>query len=399
VTYARNITDIDDKINKAAKDEGVDIGVITSRYAAAYHEDLAGLGVGLPDHEPRVTKHLPQILAMIQRLIESGHAYEAQGHVLFHTKSFERYGNLTGRDEQALMAGARIEVAPYKQHAGDFVLWKPSDAETPGWDSPWGRGRPGWHIECSAMSEAVLGETIDIHGGGIDLIFPHHENEVAQSECAHGGKPFARWWVHNGFLTVNGEKMSKSIGNVHLVRDLLKSAPGEAIRLVLMTAHYRQPLDWTDEVLAESRKKLDRLYGALRELADVEEDPDAPDYAPFVEEIEDDLNTPGALAQLFELARAANTTADPAARRRIKSQLLKAGRVLGLLQQPPEAWFGWAPPRADLIAAEDVEKLLADRLAARKAKQWAESDRIRDELKAKGVLVEDSKDGQRWRYA
>jgi cysteinyl-tRNA synthetase len=249
------------------------------------------------------------------------------------------------------------------------------------------------------MSEAVLGETIDIHGGGIDLIFPHHENEVAQSECAHGGKPFARWWVHNGFLTVNGEKMSKSIGNVHLVRDLLKSAPGEAIRLVLMTAHYRQPLDWTDEVLAESRKKLDRLYGALRELADVEEDPDAPDYAPFVEEIEDDLNTPGALAQLFELARAANTTADPAARRRIKSQLLKAGRVLGLLQQPPEAWFGWAPPRADLIAAEDVEKLLADRLAARKAKQWAESDRIRDELKAKGVLVEDSKDGQRWRYA
>jgi cysteinyl-tRNA synthetase len=399
VAYARNITDIDDKINKAAKDEGVDIGVITSRYAAAYHEDLAGLGVGRPDHEPRVTKHLPQILAMIQRLIESGHAYEAQGHVLFHTKSFERYGNLSGRDEQALMAGARIEVAPYKQHAGDFVLWKPSDADTPGWESPWGRGRPGWHIECSAMSEAVLGETIDIHGGGIDLIFPHHENEVAQSECAHGGKPFARWWVHNGFLTVNGEKMSKSIGNVHLVRDLLKSAPGEAIRLVLMTAHYRQPLDWTDEVLAESRKKLDRLYGALRELADVEEDPDAPDYAPFVEEIEDDLNTPGALAQLFELARAANTTADPAARRRIKSQLLKAGRVLGLLQQPPEAWFGWAPPRADLIAAEDVEKLLADRLAARKAKQWAESDRIRDELKAKGVLVEDSKDGQRWRYA
>ncbi|HKY91439.1 MAG TPA: cysteine--tRNA ligase, partial [Nevskiaceae bacterium] len=369
------------------------------RYAAAYHEDLAGLGVGRPDHEPRVTGHLPQILAMIQRLIESGHAYEAEGHVLFHTKSFEQYGSLSGRDEQALMAGARIEVAPYKKHAGDFVLWKPSDAGTPGWESPWGRGRPGWHIECSAMSEAVLGETIDIHGGGIDLIFPHHENEVAQSECAHGGKPFARWWVHNGFLTVEGGKMSKSIGNILLVRDLLKAAPGEAIRLVLLTAHYRQPLDWTDEVLAESRKKLDRLYGALREMADVEVDPNVPDYAPFLDELEDDLNTPGALAQLFELAHAAHKTTDAAERRRIKSQLLKGGRLLGLLQQAPEAWFGWAPPRADLIAAEDVEKLLAARAAARAGKQWAESDRIRDELKAKGVLVEDSKDGQRWRYA
>ena len=399
VVYARNITDIDDKINKAAAEQGVEIGVIAERFATAYHEDLAGLGVVLPDHEPRVTQHLPQILDMIARLITSGHAYVAEGHVMFHTPSFADYGKLSKRDPQALMAGARIEVAPYKQHAGDFVLWKPSTPEQPGWDSPWGRGRPGWHIECSAMAETILGDTIDIHGGGHDLIFPHHENEIAQSVCAHGGKPFARYWLHNGFLNVDSTKMSKSLGNVLLVRELLKRAPGEAIRLLLMTGHYRQPLDWTDEGLAEARRKLDRLYGALRELADVEATTDEPAYQPFLDELEDDLNTPGALAQLFDLAHAAyKNEGDSAERARIKARLLACGKLLGLLQQSPEAWFGWTPPGGGQMTAGEIEALLAQRIEARKSKQWAESDRIRDLLKARGVLVEDSKDGQRWRY-
>jgi cysteinyl-tRNA synthetase len=400
LVYARNITDIDDKINKAAAEQGVDIGVISDRYAAAYHEDMGALGVRPPDHEPRVTQHLPQILDMISRLIDTGHAYAAEGHVLFHTPSFADYGKLSKRDSQALMAGARVEVAPYKQHAGDFVLWKPSSPEQPGWDSPWGRGRPGWHIECSAMAETILGETIDIHGGGHDLIFPHHENEIAQSVCAHGGRPFARFWLHNGFLNVDSTKMSKSLGNVLLVRELLKHAPGEAIRMLLLSAHYRQPLDWTEEGLQEARKKLDRLYGALRELSDVEENPDEGEFLSFVQELEDDLNTPGALAQLFELAHQAHKAGDTVyERRRIKTQLLKAGRLLGLLHQAPEAWFGWAPPRDDLMPAAEIEALIAQRAEARKSKKWAESDRIRDLLKGRGVLVEDSKDGQRWRYA
>ncbi|MGQ0531022.1 MAG: cysteine--tRNA ligase [Panacagrimonas sp.] len=400
VEYARNITDIDDKINKAAAEQGVEIGVIAERFASAYHEDLAGLGVALPDHEPRVTQHLPQILDMIARLISSGYAYVAECHVMFQTPSFADYGKLSKRDPQALMAGARVEVAPYKQHAGDFVLWKPSTPEQPGWDSPWGRGRPGWHLECSAMAETNLGDTIDIHGGGHDLIFPHHENEIAQSVCAHGGKPFARYWLHNGFLNVDSTKMSKSLGNVLLVRELLKRAPGEAIRLLLMTGHYRQPLDWTDEGLVEARRKLDRLYGAMRELADVEPAVDEPPYRPFLDELEDDLNTPGALAALFDLAHAAyKHDGDATQRARIKARLLGCGKLLGLLQQSPEAWFGWTPPGGDQMAVDEIEALLAERVEARKTKQWAESDRIRDLLKSRGVLLEDSKDGQRWRYA
>lgn len=399
VVYARNITDIDDKINKAAAEQNVPIGVITDRFAAAYHEDLAGLGVALPDFEPRVTQHLPAIIDMVSRLVASGHAYEAGGHVLFHTPSYADYGKLSKRDAQALMAGARVEVAPYKRNAGDFVLWKPSSADQPGWDSPWGRGRPGWHIECSAMAEAILGETIDIHGGGHDLIFPHHENEIAQSVCAHGGKPFARWWLHNGFLNVDSTKMSKSLGNVLLVRDLRKQAPGEAIRLLLLTAHYRQPLDWSDEVLAETRRKLDRLYGALRELADVSPAVAERAYAPFMDALEDDLNTPGALAQLFDLASAAFKVGNqPQERARIKARLLDCGSCLGLLQQTPEQWFAWTPVGGEQLPADEVEALLAQRSAARGSRNWGESDRIRDLLKAQGVLVEDSRDGQRWRY-
>ncbi len=272
VTYVRNITDIDDKINKSASEQGVSIGEITAKYTAAYHEDMNALGVLPPDAEPRVTEHLAEILIMIKALISSGNAYVADGHVLFGVGTYDGYGQLSGRSREELLAGARVDVASYKKDPGDFVLWKPSSEDQPGWDSPWGRGRPGWHIECSAMSAALLGETIDIHGGGIDLVFPHHENELAQSVCAHGGRTFARYWLHNGYVNVDKEKMSKSIGNVLLVRDLLDSAPGEAIRYALLRAHYRAPLDWTGDTLTQARAALDRLYGVLRDLDGTDED-------------------------------------------------------------------------------------------------------------------------------
>ncbi len=398
VDYVRNITDIDDKINAAAAKEGVPIGVITSRYATAYHEDLAALGIAPPDFEPRVTDHLAQIIAMIERLIAGDYAYAAEGHVLFNVASYPEYGQLSKRDRRELLAGARVEVAPYKKDPGDFVLWKPSTPELPGWESPWGRGRPGWHIECSAMAEALLGETIDIHGGGHDLIFPHHENERAQSTCAHGGKIFARVWIHNGFLTMNSEKMSKSIGNVLLIREILKHAPGEALRLALLTAHYRQPLDWNDGAIADARRKLDRFYGALRDTAHVA--PASGVRAPesFVAALEDDLNTPAALAELFELVRELNKATDAVDQARFKAQLLDAGLLLGLLQQDPATWFATATADDSLNAA-DIETLIAQRATAKKAKNFAEADRIRDELKAEGVLIEDSAQGTRWRRA
>jgi cysteinyl-tRNA synthetase len=398
VHYARNITDIDDKINAAAAREGVEIGVITSRYAAAYHEDLAALGVAPTDSEPRVTGHIPQIVAMIGRLIASGHAYAAEGHVLFQVSTYADYGQLSHRDTREMLAGARVEVAPYKKEPGDFILWKPSTPDLPGWDSPWGRGRPGWHIECSAMAEALLGETIDIHGGGHDLVFPHHENERAQSTCAHGGKLFARYWLHNGFVTMASEKMSKSLGNVLLVHEMLKTAPGEAIRLGLLTGHYRQPLDWNDETIPEARRKLDRLYGALRDAGDVApSDAKAPEA--FVAALEDDLNTPAALAELFELAHTLNKAESAADKSRLAAQLRDAGALLGLLQQPPQAWF--TQPSGDAAGrptGDEIQALIDQRAAAKKAKNFKEADRIRDDLKARGVLIEDSVQGARWRY-
>ena len=397
VEYARNITDIDDKINAAAAKEGVAIGVIAARYAQAYHEDLAALGVAPTDHEPHVTAHVPQIIAMIERLIASGHAYAAEGHVLFEVKRYDGYGELSKRELREMLAGARVEVAPYKKDAGDFVLWKPSTPEQPGWDSPWGRGRPGWHIECSAMAEALLGETIDIHGGGMDLVFPHHENERAQSVCAHGGKPFARYWLHNGFLTMDSAKMSKSLGNVLLVHEIRKHAPGEAIRLALLTGHYRQPLDWNDEALADARRKLDRLYGALRDAGEVAaSDARAPEA--FIAALEDDLNTPAALAELFELARALNKATTAEDKARLAAQMRDAGQLLGLLQQAPAAWFEQGSASSDAPSADEIEAALAARLAAKQARDFKEADRIRDQLKARGILVEDSKDGQRWRH-
>ena len=397
VDYTRNITDIDDKINAAAAREGVPIGVITERYTAIYHEDLAALGVGLPTFEPKVTEHLAHIISMVERLIDKGAAYAADGHVLFHVPSYAGYGELSKRDRREMIAGARVEVAPYKKDPGDFVLWKPSTPDQPGWPSPWGRGRPGWHIECSAMAEALLGDTIDIHGGGHDLVFPHHENERAQSTAAHDGRPFARYWLHNGFLTMDAEKMSKSLGNVKLIRELVKAAPGEAVRLALLTGHYRQPLDWNDEALADARRKLDRLYGALRDAGDVAAaEGQAP--AAFVAALEDDLNTPAALAVLFEMVRDLNKAADAADRARLVASLKDAASLLGLLQKTPAEWFATsAAGAAEGPDETEIEAALAARLAAKQAKDWKASDRIRDELKARGVLVEDSKDGQRWR--
>ncbi|MCX7070339.1 MAG: cysteine--tRNA ligase [Gammaproteobacteria bacterium] len=397
VDYTRNITDIDDKINAAAAKEGVEIGVITRRYTDIYHEDLDALGVLRPTYEPKVTEHLAHIISMVERLIANGSAYAAQGHVLFNVTSYAGYGELSKRDRRELIAGARVEVAPYKQDAGDFVLWKPSTDEQPGWPSPWGRGRPGWHIECSAMAEALLGETIDIHGGGHDLIFPHHENERAQSTAAHDGKVFARYWLHNGFLTMDAEKMSKSLGNVKLIREILKAAPGEAVRLALLTGHYRQPLDWNDEALADARRKLDRLYGALRDAGDVAPS-DATAPASFIAALEDDLNTPAALAELFELARQLNKATDADEKATLVARLRDAGNVLGLLQKTPVDWF--SQPASDATDGPDdaeIEAALAARSAAKAAKNYAEADRIRDGLKARGVLIEDSKDGQRWR--
>ena len=398
VVYARNITDVDDKINAAARDQGVEIGAITAQFEKIYHEDMAALGVRPPDIEPHATDHIPEMVAMMEKLIAEGHAYAADGHVLFNVPSYPDYGRLSKRDRDEMIAGARVEVAPYKKDPADFVLWKPSTPDLPGWDSPWGRGRPGWHLECSCMIEKHLGRTIDIHGGGVDLVFPHHENEIAQSTCAHGGETFVRYWLHNGFVNVDHEKMSKSIGNVLLVHDLLDSAPGEAIRLALLNAHYRQPLDWTDDGLAQARNMLDRLYGALRSLADVEAEPDAAPNAEFLAALEDDLNTPKALAALFDLARRANTSADDAERRRLKGALLASGALMGLLQQEAEDWFT-AAGADDGPDADEIERLIQARADARGAKDFAEADRIRDELAAQGVLLEDGAGGTKWRRA
>jgi cysteinyl-tRNA synthetase len=393
VVYARNITDVDDKINAAALEQGVPISTITDRFAAAYREDMATLGIAPPDIEPHATAHIGEIIAMIQTLIAGGHAYAAEGHVLFDVASYAAYGALSGRDTEEMIAGARVEVAPYKKNPADFVLWKPSTPELPGWDSPWGRGRPGWHIECSAMSAAHLGETIDIHAGGVDLQFPHHENEIAQSTCAHGGKTFARWWMHNGMLTFDGRKMSKSLGNVLHVHQLLQQHPPEALRLLLLRGHYRQPLDWSDNAIAQAISTLDGWYRVLRDLESV---PMIEGALPVPESIEaalcDDLNTPQALAELSMLADATRQSGTPEA----KAALLGGGALLGLLQQDPEAWFQRG---SDGVDGARVEALLEERRAARAAKDFARADAIRAELTAMGVVIEDGAQGTRWSVA
>ena len=395
VVYARNITDVDDKINAQAAEERVPIKAITDRYTAVYHRDMEALGVLPPVIEPRATEHIEQIIEMIAVLIKQNNAYEAEGHVLFHVPSFSDYGLLAGRSRDDMIAGARVEVAPFKRDPADFVLWKPSNQEQPGWESPWGFGRPGWHIECSAMAAQHLGETIDIHGGGNDLKFPHHENEIAQSTCAHGGAKFARYWIHNGFVQMDKEKMSKSLGNILLVKDLVQQYPGEAVRMALLKAKYREPLNWDAELIQQAKAQLDRLYGALERLSEISCDENIEAHPNFIRAMDDDLNTPQAIAVLMELANDANKSEDATDQIRIKSQLLAAGKELGILLSEPAAWFAFDPSGS--IDKARVEALVLARTQARADKDWQRADQIRDELAEMGVQIKDGPDGTEWR--
>lgn len=399
VTYVRNITDVDDKIMAKAKETGEPIDSITRRTTEAYHADMAALNALPPDIEPRATQHIPHMLALIARLIEKGHAYAADGHVLFHVPSMQNYGELSRRSRDELVAGARVEVAPYKKDPADFVLWKPSADDQPGWDSPYGRGRPGWHIECSAMAKEHLGETFDIHGGGLDLIFPHHENEIAQSRCAHNDAPLAKLWMHNGFLTINNDKMSKSLGNFFTVRDLLAHAPGEALRLALLTAHYRQPLDFSSEALQKAKQTLDGWYGALREHENVPIDTNVPIPHGFIVAMEDDLNTPMAIAELHELTGQLNRATDAASRIKAKSALLKAAELIGFLNAKPDTFLRWAPKGQAGMDDAAIEAAITARNEARKNRDFAGADRIRNELMAAGIILEDKAGNTLWRRA
>jgi cysteinyl-tRNA synthetase len=386
VRYVRNITDIDDKIINAARESGEPIERLTRRTTALFHQDMAALGALQPDIEPRCTEHVSQMVAMIKRLIAAGHAYAAEGHVLFAVGSWPDYGKLSRRSRDEMIAGARVEVAPYKRDPGDFVLWKPSMPEQPGWKSPWGRGRPGWHIECSAMSETHLGETFDIHGGGLDLIFPHHENELAQSEAAHHGRPFVRYWMHNGFLSVESTKMSKSLGNFVTVRELLQQGiSGEVIRLTLLSTHYRDPLDWTDEKVEQAKATLDRFYRALLDFAGSP----GPLSSDVRDALEDDLNTPLAISALHQNAGAINRATDPNERRRRQAELNAGGRMLGLLAADPNVWLRGDAPAAGLA----IEERIAARALARRERRFADADRIRVDLVAEGIVLEDRPDG------
>lgn len=395
VVYARNFTDVDDKIMAAARSAGVPIAEITEKYARLYDEETAAFGVLPPTITPRATAHIDDMIAMIGVLIDAGAAYAAEGHVLFAVGAFAEYGRLSGVDGEEILAGARVEIAPYKANPADFVLWKPSAPEEPGWPAPWGRGRPGWHIECSAMIEKTLGETIDIHGGGQDLRFPHHENEIAQSACAHGGAPLARFWLHNGFLRMGADKMSKSLGNVQLPCDLLKEWPGEALRFALLSAQYRQPLEWTPELVAQSKRQLDRFYRCLAD-APGSEDIEAEPPASVVLALEDDLNTPEAIAGLHE-ARDIATQLEGAPKARAAASLRAAGELMGFLTQKPEAWFRWTPHGAGGLADAEISAALERRAAARKAKDFAAADVIRRELEGQGIIVEDGPAGATWR--
>ncbi|MDG0971489.1 MAG: cysteine--tRNA ligase [Porticoccaceae bacterium] len=393
VQYARNITDIDDKIMNTAADLGEDIAVLSNRYAQAYFEDMAALNNLEPTIVPYATQHIPEMIGMVERLVAKGHAYVAEGNVLFAVKSMSDYGKLSGRSLDDMLAGARVDVASYKQYAGDFILWKPSADNEPGWDSPWGRGRPGWHLECSAMIEKHLGETIDIHAGGQDLIFPHHENEIAQSCCAHDGKPFANYWLHNGFINIEGEKMSKSLGNFRMVRELLDQYPGEVLRYVLLSAHYRSEQQFSKDLLDSAWRSLDTLYGFLRGQMSVIPviNRDSVGFRALL----DDLNSPVAISELYRLAKQMHA-ATGEAREALQSELMGLAGLMGLLYQDPENWFTLARGDGD-ISAEDIESLIAKRKQAKENKDYAGADQVRQDLLGLGVALEDNREGTIWR--
>ena len=396
VTYVSNITDIDDKIIEASKETGEEIYSITSKYTDIYNNDMSALGVKLPDIQPRATDHIKEMIALIQKLIDANKAYEKDGHVLFHVPSFENYGILSKRNRDEQIAGSRVEVAPFKKDPADFVLWKPSPSPLPGWNSPWGFGRPGWHLECSVMSEKSLGLPFDIHSGGIDLVFPHHENEIAQT-CSISKhkepKDFATYWFHNGFVNVEDEKMSKSIGNIRLVHELNKKYKGEVLRLTLLSAHYKQPLNWTEEIIEQNSKMLDRLYRVLLELSDTSVKLELPTDS-IMESFLDDLNTPKIIAKLNEEANSASS-ASKDRKVEIKKNLLSAGKILGILEDDPENWLGYSQKSKE--NSGEIERLINQRNEARRSKNFNLADTIRDTLKDKGIEIEDTDKGTIWR--
>jgi len=391
--YVRNITDLDDKIYEAAKSEQSDVSEITERYTKIYHQDISALGVKDPDIEPRATDHIKEMIEMIESLLAKGYAYENEGHVLFSVDSYSDYGSLSNRQHEDQIAGARVAIAAYKKNPRDFVLWKPSTPDLPGWESPWGVGRPGWHLECSTMAKKYLGETLDIHGGGSDLIFPHHENECAQSICSHKGKPFANFWVHHGMIDFNNTKMSKSEGNLLLIRDLLKEIPGEVVRMALISTHYRKPINWSNDLIKDSKKKLDRLYGAIRKI-DIFHNTEPSNEVLLA--LADDLNTPKALSALFNIVKLINNSEDPVERDKYASTLMASASLLGLMTMSADEWFKTTPN--GVLTREEIEHLITQRERARKSKNFSESDRIRNDLLQKGVVIEDGPDGTEWRY-
>ena len=396
VTYVSNITDIDDKIIDAAKETGEDISEITIKYTDIYNKDMGALGVNLPDIQPKATDHINGMIELIKKLIGNDNAYEKNGHVLFHVPSFEKYGILSKRNRDEQIAGSRVEVAPFKKDPADFVLWKPSPSPLPGWESPWGYGRPGWHLECSVMSEKTLGLPFDIHSGGIDLVFPHHENEIAQTCCMSKNKDpkdFAPYWLHNGFVNIEGEKMSKSIGNIRLVHELNKKYKGEVLRLTLLSAHYKQPLNWNEEIIEQNSKMLDRLYRVVMDLSDIKFEQGLPSKN-IMDSFLDDLNTPKVIANINEEVNKLSS-ASKDEKVKIKSNLLSTGKILGILENDPKEWLGYS--QQNIENSKEIERLINERNEARRNKNFNLADTIRDTLKEKGIEIEDKDKGTVWR--